>query len=109
VSRAGALLLSRVTQSAEESSPLQKLRLLLRYVDLLFLIYVTEEIDQATDERYSSKPKRHPAIIVTTLWVRKRNKLIEVKDRPGGGQKSDNHRKYVFQAFHFEPPASKRL
>jgi hypothetical protein len=82
------------------------LRLLLGDVDLLFLVYVTEEIDQATDERYCGKTKRHPAIILATLRVRKRNKFIEVKDRTGGGQKSYYHREYVFQAFHFEPPAS---
>jgi hypothetical protein len=74
-------------------------------VDLLFLIHVTEEINQATDERYSGKPERHPSKILATLRVRKRNKLIEVKDRTSGGQESDYHREYVFQAFHFEPPA----
>lgn len=102
MSGAGALLLSRVTQSAEESSPLQKLRLLLRYVDLLFLIYVTEEIDQATDEGDRSETERQPSIIVTTLQFRKGNKLVEVKDRPSGGQKSDYHRENVFKAFHFD-------
>jgi hypothetical protein len=81
---------------------------LLRDVDLLFFVHVTEEINQATNKGYCRQPECDPPLSVTAgCSIRVGHKLVEVKDRADGTQDTHDHGENIFQAFHFEPPARK--
>jgi hypothetical protein len=77
-------------------------------VNLLFLIYVAEEINQATYKRHRRQPERDPTKILTAPCFRMCDELVKVKDRTDGCGDADNYRQNVFQAFHFEPPAKEK-
>jgi hypothetical protein len=78
---------------------------LLRDVNLLFFVYVAEEINQTTYKRNRSQTERDPTGGVSTCGIGIGYESVEVVDRTDGCRYADNYRQNVLQAFHFEPPA----
>jgi len=79
---------------------------LLRNVNFFLFVYVAEKVYQTTNKGYGCQPERDPARRVTTGGVREGHKFIEIKDRTDCGRYANQYRENIFQAFHFEPPAS---
>jgi hypothetical protein len=79
---------------------------LLRNVNLFLFVYVAEKVYQTTNKGDCCQPERDPARRVTTGGVRIGHKFIEIEDRTDDGRYANQYRKNIFQAFHFEPPAS---
>jgi len=76
-------------------------------VYLFLFIYVAQEVYQTTNKGHCSQPERDPTRRVTAGGVWVGYKSVKIVDRANGGGNSHQYREYVFQAFHFEPPARK--
>jgi hypothetical protein len=83
--------------------------MLLRNVNLFLFVYVAEKVYQTTNKGDCGQPERDPTGRVTTGGVRISHKSIKVIDRTNGGGYANQYRKNIFQAFHFEPPASESV
>jgi hypothetical protein len=76
---------------------------LLRNVNLFLFVYVTQEVNQATNKGHGCEPECDPSGTMTSGRIRESHKLIEIIDRTDRSNYANQYRKNVFQAFHFEP------
>jgi hypothetical protein len=79
---------------------------LLRNVNLFLFVYVAEKVYQATNKGDCCQPECDPTRRVTAGGVRVSHKSVKIIDRTNGGGYANQYRENIFQAFHFEPPAS---
>jgi hypothetical protein len=82
---------------------------LLSNVNFFFLVDVSEKINQTANESDYGEAQGLPEVTVATFRFYEGYKLVEVVDRPSRSRQPDEYGQYVFNAFHFEPPANELL
>jgi hypothetical protein len=81
---------------------------LLGDMNLLFLVHVTQEVDESANESDYRSRDRPPHVMGTRIFPRCSHKPIEIVDPKNQRGQTHDHGQYVFN-LHLEPPANELL